>query len=157
MQQTCSLNESRFCIGFEARQGETREGRKNPYRRLSGKGKREQFEADRSGGGAAKFSPEFMNRLDKVVVFHPLKLEQLDEVLEIELRVVQTRLLENVKGQFSFQVTGAGREFLTQEGTDPRYAVAPEASHSPPSGLPAGELIGEQTNSPGRTDMHRSK
>src|SRR5487761_1470074 len=32
-----------------------------------------------------KFSPEFMNRLDKVVVFHPLKREQLEEVLEIEL------------------------------------------------------------------------
>ena len=32
-----------------------------------------------------KFSPEFMNRLDKVVVFHPLRREQLEEVLEIEL------------------------------------------------------------------------
>src|SRR5437879_11261411 len=35
-----------------------------------------------------KFSPEFMNRLDKVVVFHPLKREELDEVLDIELRQV---------------------------------------------------------------------
>jgi len=38
-----------------------------------------------------KFSPEFMNRLDKVVVFHPLKGEELDEVLDIELRQVQKR------------------------------------------------------------------
>src|SRR5712664_2084545 len=39
------------------------------------------------------FSPEFMNRLDKVVVFHPLKREELDEVLEIELMQVQKRVL----------------------------------------------------------------
>ncbi|HET7207270.1 MAG TPA: AAA family ATPase, partial [Terriglobales bacterium] len=47
-----------------------------------------------------KFSPEFMNRLDKVVVFHPLKREQLEEVLEIELGQVQQRVLETAKGQF---------------------------------------------------------
>src|ERR1700740_3088266 len=40
-----------------------------------------------------KFSPEFMNRLDKVVVFHPLKHEELEEILEIELRQVQKRVL----------------------------------------------------------------
>src|SRR6202008_2483581 len=38
-----------------------------------------------------KFSPEFMNRLDTVVVFHPLKRDELDEVLEMELRQVQKR------------------------------------------------------------------
>ena len=47
-----------------------------------------------------KFSPEFMNRLDKVVVFHPLKREQLEEVLEIELGQVQQRVLEPAKGSF---------------------------------------------------------
>ena len=41
-----------------------------------------------------KFSPEFMNRLDKVVVFHPLKRDELDEVLEIELGQVQRRVSE---------------------------------------------------------------
>jgi ATP-dependent Clp protease ATP-binding subunit ClpB len=70
-----------------------------------------------------KFSPEFMNRLDKVVVFHPLKKEQLEEVLEIELGQVQQRVLETAKGQFLFRVTGAGREFLLQEGTDQRYGA----------------------------------
>src|SRR5881398_3938073 len=40
-----------------------------------------------------KFSPEFMNRLDKVVVFHPLRREQLQEVLNIELGQVQQRVL----------------------------------------------------------------
>ena len=70
-----------------------------------------------------KFSPEFMNRLDKVVVFHPLRREQLEEVLEIELTQVQHRVLETAKGQFLFRVTGAGKEFLLQEGTDQRYGA----------------------------------
>ena len=69
------------------------------------------------------FSPEFMNRLDKIVVFHPLNREQLAEVLEIELGQVQKRVLETVNGQFVFRVTDAGREFLLHEGTDQRYGA----------------------------------
>jgi ATP-dependent Clp protease ATP-binding subunit ClpB len=70
-----------------------------------------------------KFSPEFMNRLDKVVVFHPLQRRQLEEVLAIELGAVQQRVLETAKGQFLFRVTDTGREFLLQEGTDQRYGA----------------------------------
>jgi ATP-dependent Clp protease ATP-binding subunit ClpA len=70
-----------------------------------------------------KFSPEFMNRLDKVVVFHPLKREQLQEVLDIELGQVQQRVLDTANGQFLFRVTPAGRDFLLQEGTDQRYGA----------------------------------
>jgi len=70
-----------------------------------------------------KFSPEFMNRLDKIVVFHPLRREQLERVLEIELGQVQQRVLETAKGQFLFRVTDAGRDFLLQEGTDQRYGA----------------------------------
>src|SRR5882724_3274381 len=70
-----------------------------------------------------KFSPEFMNRLDKVVCFHPLKREQLQEVLDIELGQVQQRVLETAKGQFLFRVTAPGKEFLLQEGTDQRYGA----------------------------------
>jgi ATP-dependent Clp protease ATP-binding subunit ClpA len=69
------------------------------------------------------FSPEFMNRLDKIVVFHPLNGEQLAEVLEIELGQVQKRVLETINGQFLFRVTDAGREFLLHEGTDQRYGA----------------------------------
>jgi ATP-dependent Clp protease ATP-binding subunit ClpB len=70
-----------------------------------------------------KFSPEFMNRLDKIVCFHPLRKEQLQEVLDIELGQVQQRVLETAKGQFLFRVTGPGKEFLLQEGTDQRYGA----------------------------------
>jgi ATP-dependent Clp protease ATP-binding subunit ClpB len=70
-----------------------------------------------------KFSPEFMNRLDKVVVFHPLQRPQLEEVLNIELGNVQRRVMETAKGQFLFRVTDAGRDFLLREGTDQRYGA----------------------------------
>src|SRR5258706_1338825 len=69
------------------------------------------------------FSPEFMNRLDKVVVFHPLKREELDEVLDIELSNVQKRVLDAATRPFLFRITEEGRAFLLQEGTDQRYGA----------------------------------
>jgi ATP-dependent Clp protease ATP-binding subunit ClpB len=70
-----------------------------------------------------KFSPEFMNRLDKVVVFHPLRHEQLEKILEIELGMVQQRVLDTGRGQFLFRVTPAARDFLLKEGTDMNYGA----------------------------------
>jgi len=70
-----------------------------------------------------KFSPEFINRLDSVVVFHPLKHTELDEVLSIELERVQKRVLESTTIPFVFRITNEGREFLLDEGTDPRYGA----------------------------------
>jgi len=70
-----------------------------------------------------KFSPEFMNRLDKVVVFHPLRPEQLEQILEIELGMVQQRVLDTARGQFLFRVTSEARSYLLQEGTDLKYGA----------------------------------
>jgi ATP-dependent Clp protease ATP-binding subunit ClpB len=70
-----------------------------------------------------KFSPEFMNRLDKVVVFHPLNREELDEVLEIEPKQVQKRVLDSTRRPFLFLITNEGREFLLEEGSDQRYGA----------------------------------
>ena len=70
-----------------------------------------------------KFSPEFMNRLDKVVVFHPLRPEQLEQILEIELKMVLQRVLGTGRGQFLFRVTGTARRFLLEEGTDMKYGA----------------------------------
>jgi ATP-dependent Clp protease ATP-binding subunit ClpB len=70
-----------------------------------------------------KFSPEFMNRLDKVVVFHPLKCDELHEVLEIELGQVQKRVSDSTARPFLFRITDEGREFLLEEGTDQRYGA----------------------------------
>ena len=70
-----------------------------------------------------KFSPEFMNRIDKLVVFRPLKRDELQSVLDIELGMVQKRILDTATGKFLFRLTDAGREFLLQEGTDQRYGA----------------------------------
>src|ERR1700676_1427377 len=80
---------------------------------------------ERTAQGAAKrkFSPEFMNRLDKVVVFHPLREEQLKQILDIELGMVQQRVLDTGRGQFLFRATPAARQFLLQEGTDIKYGA----------------------------------
>ena len=64
-----------------------------------------------------------MNRLDKVVVFHPLKRAELEEVLEIELRQVQKRVLDSTTRPFFLRLTSEGREFLLEEGTDQRYGA----------------------------------
>ena len=70
-----------------------------------------------------KFAPEFINRIDKVVVFHPLRTEQLERILEIELAMVQQRVFETAKVRFLFRVMPAAREFLLREGTDVRYGA----------------------------------
>jgi ATP-dependent Clp protease ATP-binding subunit ClpB len=70
-----------------------------------------------------KFAPEFMNRIDKVVVFHPLREEQLEQILEIELGMVQQRVLETARGRFLFRVTPAARQYLLKEGTDLKYGA----------------------------------
>ncbi len=70
-----------------------------------------------------KFSPEFVNRIDKMVVFHPLRREQLEMVLDIELAQVQKRVLETARSQFVFELTRNAREFLLVEGTDLKYGA----------------------------------
>src|SRR3984957_13263630 len=72
-----------------------------------------------------KFAPEFMNRIDKTVVFHPLRSAQLEQILEIELGMVQQRVLETAKGRFLFRVTAPAREFLLKEGTDLNSGARP--------------------------------
>src|SRR5712672_1688529 len=65
-----------------------------------------------------KFSPEFMNRIDKVVVFKTLRSEHLEQILEIELGMVQQRILQATgNSQFVFSCTAPVKGFLLQEGT----------------------------------------
>ena len=70
-----------------------------------------------------KFSPEFINRLDKLVVFRPLRREQLEEVLQIELRKVQSRVSRATNRPFLFRISEKARHFLLDEGTDQRYGA----------------------------------
>jgi len=71
-----------------------------------------------------KFSPEFMNRLDKVVVFKTLRPEQLAQVLDLELAKVQGRITRAVgQSHFTFRCTPEVKQWLLKEGTDPKYGA----------------------------------
>jgi ATP-dependent Clp protease ATP-binding subunit ClpA len=82
--------------------------------------------ASRTGVEAArrKFTPEFMNRLDKIVTFNPLGAQQLTQILEIELEHVQQRIFDvSPQRAFAFTATDAAKKFLLQEGTDLKYGA----------------------------------
>jgi ATP-dependent Clp protease ATP-binding subunit ClpA len=70
-----------------------------------------------------KFSPEFMNRIDKVVVFRSLKEYHLRKILDIELTQVQNRITESAGTKFIFECTEPAREFLLKEGIDLKYGA----------------------------------
>jgi ATP-dependent Clp protease ATP-binding subunit ClpB len=97
--------------------GFARSGRK-PDDALDGK-------VERTALGAArrKFSPEFMNRLDKVVVFQSLRAPHLEQILDIELAMVQKRVLDAAREKFLLRVTPTARGFLLREGTDVTYGA----------------------------------
>src|SRR3989344_1426017 len=81
---------------------------------------------NRSGMQAArrKFTPEFMNRLDKIVTFQPLGVEQLQKILEIELNMVQQRIFNSsVELAFVFTLSDKVKDFLIKEGTDIKYGA----------------------------------
>jgi ATP-dependent Clp protease ATP-binding subunit ClpB len=92
--------------------------RADPMRRVD-----EKVEKTATEAAKRKFAPEFMNRIDKTIVFHPWRAEQLEQILEIELGMVQQRVLETMKGRFLFRVMPAAREFLLREGTDLKYGA----------------------------------
>jgi ATP-dependent Clp protease ATP-binding subunit ClpB len=80
----------------------------------------------RAGIDAArrKFTPEFINRLDKIVVFKSLGNEELRKIVDIELELVQHRIETAAAGKpFIVQVTDSAKEFLLREGTDLRYGA----------------------------------
>ena len=71
-----------------------------------------------------KFSPEFMNRIDKVVVFRTLSQQHLRQILDIELNDVQNRIMASqTDRQFIFRCTSEAKEFLLLEGTDLKYGA----------------------------------
>jgi len=70
-----------------------------------------------------KFSPEFMNRIDKVVVFRSLKEEHLQKILDIELNAVQNRILRGAGKKFVFHCSDEAKRFLLKEGIDYKYGA----------------------------------
>jgi ATP-dependent Clp protease ATP-binding subunit ClpB len=80
----------------------------------------------RAGVEAArrKFTPEFMNRIDKTVVFRPLGTAELRKILTLELNMVQQRVFSSSTGApFVFSLTDPARDYLLREGTDVKYGA----------------------------------
>jgi len=87
--------------------------------RTTGKLSRAGIEAARR-----KFTPEFMNRIDKVVAFKPLGQDELRKILALELGRLQQRILNSsTTASFVFTLTDAAKDQLLSEGTDMRYGA----------------------------------
>ncbi len=71
-----------------------------------------------------RFTPEFMNRIDQVVVFHPLGEQELFQIVDLELKCVQRRVFDSLReNSFMFYASTAAKSFLLKEGTDVRYGA----------------------------------
>ena len=68
------------------------------------------------------FSPEFLNRIDDVIVFNPLSKEDIHKIIDIELKGLLKRVGEL---GYHIQVSDAAKEFLTEKGYDPQYGARP--------------------------------
>ncbi|HZS87781.1 MAG TPA: AAA family ATPase, partial [Chloroflexota bacterium] len=70
----------------------------------------------------AHFRPEFLNRVDEVVIFHGLSREQIGRIVEIQLRGLRKRLAER---HLNLELADAAKELLANEGYDPVYGARP--------------------------------
>jgi ATP-dependent Clp protease ATP-binding subunit ClpB len=69
-----------------------------------------------------QFRPEFLNRVDEIVVFHSLSREDLKEIVEIQLERLRARLAER---HIEIELTGPAREHIAASGYDPNYGARP--------------------------------
>ncbi len=70
----------------------------------------------------AHFKPEFLNRIDELVIFHSLGLEQIKAIVEIQVKKLEQRLLER---RIQLKMTEKAKEWLAKEGFDPAYGARP--------------------------------
>jgi ATP-dependent Clp protease ATP-binding subunit ClpB len=70
----------------------------------------------------AQFRPEFLNRIDEIVLFHPLTRAQLRKIVDIQLARLDELLSDK---DLSLEVTGAAKDRLAEEGYDPAYGARP--------------------------------
>jgi ATP-dependent Clp protease ATP-binding subunit ClpB len=68
------------------------------------------------------FRPEFINRIDEIVIFNPLGKDQLERIVDLMLRGVEQLLAER---KITFELTPAAKELLVREGYDPAYGARP--------------------------------
>ena len=69
------------------------------------------------------FKPEFLNRIDEIIVFHSLKKDQIRQIVNIMLKNLETRCREQMDIQL--RVTASVRDYLAEEGFDRKYGARP--------------------------------
>jgi ATP-dependent Clp protease ATP-binding subunit ClpB len=82
----------------------------------------EQMKKEVLGVLRQQFRPEFLNRVDEIVVFHSLSREQLKQIVEIQLERLSARLAER---HIALELTDQAREYLAAAGYDPQYGARP--------------------------------
>jgi ATP-dependent Clp protease ATP-binding subunit ClpB len=70
----------------------------------------------------ATFRPEFLNRLDEMIVFHPLGKDEIAGIVDIQIRLLQQRLADR---KLSVVLAPSAREYLATKGFDPTYGARP--------------------------------
>jgi ATP-dependent Clp protease ATP-binding subunit ClpA len=85
----------------------------------------EKIERTAVQAASRNFSPEFMNRIDKLVVFHSLSQGHLRQILDLELRALEGRIMRSARTKFFFSCSDSVKELLLREGTDSRYGARP--------------------------------
>lgn len=106
-------------LGFAASELERRRREGQVDEQLTDKITRAGIEAARR-----KFTPEFINRIDKTVVFRPLGEEELRKILTLELNMLQQRIFNSSTGApFVFSLTDPAKDYLLREGTDMKYGA----------------------------------
>jgi ATP-dependent Clp protease ATP-binding subunit ClpB len=68
------------------------------------------------------FRPEFLNRVDEIIVFHALSMEHLKRIVDIQLELLRARLAER---HIQLELTDPARLYLVQAGYDPTYGARP--------------------------------
>lgn len=82
------------------------------------------LEAIGMGAVKRKFSPEFVNRIDAVITYHPLQPDSLDEILDLQLRALQRHIENRLEERaFEVEVTNGARAFLLKKGTSSEYGA----------------------------------
>ena len=70
----------------------------------------------------AAFRPEFLNRIDEIIMFSPLSLEEMEQIVVLQMKEVQDRLNEH---NITVHLTDAARSWLAKEGYDPAFGARP--------------------------------
>jgi ATP-dependent Clp protease ATP-binding subunit ClpB len=70
----------------------------------------------------AHFRPEFLNRVDDIVLFKPLTLEEIEQIVDMQIAELRRRLADR---RLALELSGAARELIAREGYDPVYGARP--------------------------------